>query len=342
MAGPRLSRLSSPATSGLHYLDQLWEARGERPMVLDDDTREFLLEKLTHGQHRRELLIGADAQPLPALHYLDGRLFYSALCSELGQGPLVRDRGDRFLEHQRAAYRVTVRIPKDWAHVGIIPVRDEAGFTRYPSKPGRIINDTWVDGCELMHAYRAGWTVWICERLIWSKGKPLDVWCDRLVRMWSQARGDDERRTWLRDVLLQSIGAMASRGRLREVRLPRGTPLPDGLHPVRRWIDPDANEVVCEVRDELSPLRARMRHPELAVGIWARARARMTRHLLSLPRDQVVAVDGDALYLTGMPDWIDSGRTGELRLKDRRSGPLEIPDTIDDLRAIFAPAEVPA
>ncbi|HEV3129608.1 MAG TPA: hypothetical protein VGY32_11530 [Solirubrobacteraceae bacterium] len=336
----RLSRLRSPATSGLHYLDQLWEERHERPPVLDDDTREFLLAELTHGQHRRELLTDGKVKTLPALHYMDGRLFYGALMGELGQGPITRDRGTNFLEHQRAVYRVTVRVPRDWAHVGLIPCRDEAGSTQYPHRPKTVISDTWVDGAELMNAYRAGWQVWICERIIFTSGKPLDVWCDRLVRQWSKARGNDEQRGWLRDVLLQSVGALASRGRLREVRLPRGAPLPPLV--VRRWIDPDTAEVVCEVRDDLSPLRARMRHPELAVGIWARARARMTRHMLSLPRDQIIAVDGDAIYLTGMPNWVDKGRTGELRLKERREGPLSIPRSIEEVREVFASAEVVA
>ncbi len=339
----RIARLSSPATSGLNYLDRLWEERHDRPPVLEDDLREFLLENVTHGQHRRELLWGPRCRPesLPGLYYLDGRLFYSALMGELGQGPITRDRGTVFLEYKRAIYRVTARIPRDWAHVGILPVRDEAGFTRYPCRPREVIVDTWVDGAELMNAYRAGWTVWICERLIFTPGRPLDVWCDRLVRQWSAARDKPEHRGWLRDVLLQSVGAMASRGRLREVRLPRGAAMPPDV--VRRWIDPEEDQVVCEVRDALTPLRSRMRHPELAVGIWARARARMTRHLLSMPRDQVVAVDGDALFTTAMPSLAEeTGRVGEMRLKDRRSGPLEAPTSLDDLRAVFAAEQVPA
>lgn len=331
----RLSRLSSPATSGLHYLDQIWEERHDRPPVLEEDTREFLLAELTHGQHRRELLPQEGGAPLPALHYFDGRLFYGALCSELGQGPITRDRGTTFLGYQRAVYRVSFRIPKTWAHVGILPVRDEAGFTVYPCRPGQVVSDTWVDGAELMVAVDAGWTVWICERLIFTAGEPLDVWCDRLVRQWSKARGNDEQQGWLRSVLLQSIGAFASRGRLREVH---GTP-PAGA--IQR-INPETLEVGWWVREDPTPLRARMRHPELAVGVWARARARMTRRMLSLPRDQVVAVDGDALYLTGMPDVKETGRVGELRLKDRRSGPLEVPRSVEDCRAVFAPAEVVA
>lgn len=77
-------------------------------------------------------------------------------------------------------------------------------------------------------------------------------------------------------------------------------------------------------------------HPEWSAAIWSRVHIRVAKALLSVPREAVVAVRGDAIYLTDRAPEIDEqddGAVGRLRVKGYVSGPLPAPQGWPALRA---------
>lgn len=339
-----------PWYAGLKYLGEIWEELGTRPPILDEDLRGFLRRELTHRQNRVEFC------PAPALRgqevtvwCLDGRFMYSALCSELGTGPIRREQGGGLVdrEYERAWLHVEARVPEGWRHLGLLPARDERGFVTYPCTPGEEFV-TWVDGAELLTAWRVGteepyrdqppWALRVIERVVLTQGRPLDVWCDRLRRERDASR-DAEQRGWLRDVLLQSIGQLAAHSRTREewvddvadipadwdVEIPEIVQRTDSPPTAGRWVT---------VAEPLSPFARSMQHPELALAIWARARARVARFLLTVPREAVIAINGDAVYTTQAPAAPETGRAGEFRPKGQPRR-MRCPESLPELQEAF-------
>ncbi|NAZ78222.1 hypothetical protein GTQ99_22840, partial [Kineococcus sp. T13] len=242
--------LKSPAATGAQLWARSLP-RTVDPEPLPEDVAELLHR--TSGQHRIEHLttgpaacacgacrplVDLERSPRGGFAYVDGRFMYASLCRELGSGPVTRltaQQGQELLEsdpYARARYRVRFRVPEWWDHVGVLPVAHEevsAGW-HYPNVPGAR-GETWADGVEVKIAYDAGWDVQVLEGLRFTKGRLLDTWADRLKRARERlaadaaadggadagARVDPLVRSAavaaVRAILIQGIGAFASRGR---------------------------------------------------------------------------------------------------------------------------------
>lgn len=330
--------LATPATTGR----DLWLRSLPRDVeyeVLPADVQELIRE--TSGQGRVELYTDAETLPgttaLPGLYGYDMRFGYAALVWGLGVGPVQHDDRDEWAGMRRGRYRVIFQVPHDWTHVGLLPVRDADDRRRgwgYPSHPGSCW-ETWCDGAELHLARAHGWRTRIVERLLLEDGRPLDGWRDRLVQVrdtLASAYRDDPTVAKLaadaaRAIVLHTIGAFHAPAST----ITREVPL-DAAHTVSDDavnMEPAGDVlVVTELRGQAWPECA---HPEWSTAVWARCRARMARHALEVPREDIVAIRTDAIYTSAPGPWRDDNRVGGLRRVTRVARPVPTPRTADEL-----------
>jgi len=334
--------LASPATTGRELVARLIPA-GDGFPVLSDELQELI--RRTTPQHRMETCQPAGMQ-LPGLHELDMRLAYGALCWGLPCGEPRRVTGEPadWRPQQRGRYLASWTVPADWSHVGILPTRSDDGW-RWPAEPGEQARG-WIDGAELALARSLGWAVEVVEAIVWPDkgGDPLRVWADRLAQMAGDAerQGDIGRtprqasratRAALRACLVHGLGALHGTPRVVTHTIPAGS---DETPPAGA-----AYRVVWETdaivwNETRPPAWPEMSHPEWTAAVWARARCRLltgpgSLGALAVPRADVIAFRGDAVYLAHDPRWTDSGRAGGWRAKGDPLGPFTMPETLPEL-----------
>ncbi|WP_448812120.1 hypothetical protein [Agromyces bauzanensis] len=343
----------------------------------------------TSGQHHVEHLVaGPDfmdhpdvvplvvptKQTIDTFAYVDGRFMYSAVCRELGIGPAIRLNRTAAYEllesnpYARARYYVKFRVPDDWNHIGLLPVKDPNRVDRwiYPNRPGAIA-ETWADASEVAVARNAGWLIDPLEAIQFTtetlgrkangttglvKVRPLDTFADRMVRVREQVEQRPGvppviRRAVaaaLRAILLFSIGGFHSVTRESTVVVESALDVPPQFQAsVRQHGDVFSYRIPSAKLDDRT---RQFYHPEFSVQVWGRARARllsapaangMRAGALALDPSTLLGVYGDALYTTVIPEWSvpvehgggDDGKVGRLRLQGVVNGRLTFPDTIE-------------
>lgn len=353
--------LLTPARTGAN----LWALSHERsggfdvPLV-DPDLADEL--HFTSGQHRIEHLVAGGSRCtcgdcLPTITpeneherrpfaYVDGRFMYASLLRQRGIGPgrrITRAEAADLMHsrdgiYARARYKVRVTVPDGWHHVGLLARKHEnvADGWHYPNRPGASW-ETWADSVELHLAHTRGWRIEPIEGVLFETGRPLDTWGEQLIRAraLTETLPGIEREVRraaaraLRSVLIQTIGAFATRGRTQQrvVWHPREVPA-EAASTMTRYGDA---YVFHEPAPDswLTPFY----RPEIAAQVWAFGRTRVldsptgTRGVrggaLSLDPATVAAINGDALYATQVPAWSlptdrgggDDGKVGRLRLQ---------------------------
>lgn len=349
--------LNTPGATGQALWDRLRKA--SYPQLSEEDQR---LIRSTSGQGRFELCSLPAREQLLGFAYLDGRFMYAALCTGLGFGPAERDTLNEYDPHRRGRYRISFRVPRDWDHVGLLPVKDEDGETwLYPSERG-YQGETWADAVEVGLALERGWSIEIRERLLLQSSTagqpwPLDTWAKRLIDMRAEVIASRDRREidpflaelvaqGLRAILLHTIGAFHRRDSFETVivygqadlrRVPAQYPVTahgDGTWTYRH---PAA----------LSKWAAQFQHPEFSAAVWARCRRRLLLSetkkkgvvveqagVLTLPRVKLVGMRVDAMYLTENPGWKDTGEPGKFRLKGLLKEPVSQPVNYEELNML--------
>lgn len=349
--------LSTPATTGR----DLWRRtipEGRVYPVLAPELRELI--HATAGQGRAELLPPA-REELPGFVYLDGRFMYAALT--WGMPVVTDDEPPRRWTAEavaalsdvqrtrlfagRGRWLVSVTVPGDWSHVGLLPAMAERTGWRYPREAGERFQ-TWVDGAELLLALRNGWPCQVVEGFTMREGKPLNLWTEKLLDAWTAAAQHDAApeciarvRAAIRGMVLFSLGAFATRS-----------------HTVTRYgTEADAREAEQAGRMVKAPTLVgeqltwqettpgnewtdTMAHPEWPATVWARARVRLLDHglpgggrggALHLPASSVLAFRTDALYTDKDPRWPDDGKPGRFRVKGSLPGPVKAPTDLAEL-----------
>lgn len=289
---------------------------------------------------------------------IDGRFMYAALCRELGVGPGRRlNRADtmelmRQDPYLRARIYVKFRVPENWNHVGLLGVRHRnvSDGWYYPNRPG-VIGETWADASEVFMAQRAGWMVDPVESVAFMKARPLDTFAQRMVRARERTMAvenvDYDVRAAvaaaLRSIVIQSIGAFASRGRSRTEVVWSAAEVPTQyMDSVQRR----GEAFIYKIPQPLSTRNRPFYRPELAAQVWGRGRARVLdgpgaggakTGVLTLPGNSIIGINGDAVYTTHVPQWAlpddlggaDDGKVGRLRLQGYASGKFQTPATLE-------------
>lgn len=259
-----------------------------------------------------------------------------------------------------ARYHVRVRVPQDWKTLGILPLKHTTEDGRrtwvYPNVPGAVF-ETWVGNEELRLAEEFGWTIEkFFEAITFTSKKPavrgekravaarpLDTFCKRIVKARENVETIgaannvapvviDAASAAIRQILLQTIGSFASRGRSSTVTVDSSWDIPPQYaHTAQRFGD----KFVYREKIPLSAIPEKQRayyRPELAAQVWSRARARVLhgpvaggekRGALHVDPAQLIGINGDAIYTTELPQWAlpvqyggkDDGAVGRLRMK---------------------------
>lgn len=310
-------------------------------------------------------LIDPEATPtINAFADTDGRFMYAAVGKELGVGPAVRLKQDAastmlFEEpFRRARYEVRFRVPSDWDTVGIFgvqhPNREQGWY--HPNRPGAT-GVTWCDAAEATLALKHGWDVQPLQAVAFQKGNPMDTFFARVIRARERAAASKQwepmvRRAVvaaLRNILLQSVGAMASQGRTDTHLVESAREVPAGADMTRI-----GDRFMYETKDETRK-GGEFYHPELAAQIWGRARARVLESPLGGPNSRglkggalhfpphlIIGIHVDAIYTSHPPVWAlpvgsaggDDGKVGRLRLEGFLRGPLPTPVTLSERAAL--------
>lgn len=309
--------------------------------------------------------------------YIDGRFMYASLCREIGTGPgvrLTRSQAFELLEtspYVRARYQVRFQVPEGWHHVGVFGIQHQnvADGWYYPNRPGAC-GITWADAAEVFVARNAGWHVEPLQAIVFNesmnaarkrfhgddhvarrgqvKAKPLDLWANKLTTARQNIADDPGMNealkkpigAALRAILIQSIGSFASHGRGSTVVTYDPKEIPAQYADT---VKQKGQAWTYTIPQKLSARQAAFYHPEFAVQVWGRGRAKVLQTkvagqsvgALSLPGSSIIGINGDAVYTTELPSWalpteqggLDDGKAGRLRLQGHLAGPLAPPKT---------------
>jgi hypothetical protein len=301
----------------------------------------------TSGQGRTEVTTLPELETIPGGFVYDMRFAYGASCEGLPAGPPEREAwptlrpwsdDDRY---RRGRYHIRFRIPDDWNHIGLFmvkrPKRDTGWI--YPADPGGEY-ETWATNAEVALALRHGWRVEVDERITFphtnTVPRPLDVWVKRLRKLWYEQADDVPVQDAVRDIVIQTIGGFHAHRRRMDDWVPDSEPRPADARDIH-W-----NRAKGRIEfTHWAPLPAKdlpYSHVEWSIDIWARIRCKLLdfkeRGALSVPRQHVLGMRTDALYLAVDPRWEDDGAIGSFRLRAGRTGPLDAPHDAKSLRLI--------
>lgn len=332
---------------------------------------------------------------LDGFSYVDGRFMYASLCHNLGKGPgLMLSRAEAFDLWQTDKYfrgfmRVRFTIPDTWDHIGILGVQhpDMHHGWFYPNRP-RTVHETWAEASELYWAERFGWGIEPIEAIVLDTkmesarkrfhndettarrhtigAKPLDEWARKLTALRENTANHPQLHPQmvkacgaaLRAILIQGIGAFASRGRSSTIVTYDPASIPSDAQVTQK------GEAFIYQRPVFRDQRSQQfYHPEFAAQVWGRGRAKVMYSnasgtptgALTLDPSTVIGINGDAVYTsTTPPTWslptdqggADDGKVGRLRLQGYLPGPLPAPGSRaerDQLRAkaVSAGTELP-
>jgi hypothetical protein len=262
-------------------------------------------------QHRMERFA---AGPEQVVEY-DGRAMYMGCCDHVG---LARGEAEWHVgaswESIKRGHKglalVSFDVPDGWQHIGILPIKEHGGWA-WPSH-GKGWQG-WVSLTELRLAEQNGWRIGVQECVSWDHGSPLTLWARRLSDLYLRACawGDDKIAALYREICLHTIGSFHNRGfRSATMTVPNGDPriIWDNIVAV------GPEQTIIRTRAPYDKPKRQI-HPEWSATVWSTARLRVCKALLSVPREHLVSVHGDAIRLTTHPGWPDDGKVGRFRIK---------------------------
>lgn len=342
-----LPLLSSPAATGRALLWETLPCKDGAPVEfpsLDDDLAKLI--RANSPQHRIEQVIcAAEGREsvealLPRCIQYDGRWMYAAMCG-LDRLPIGEPkRVGGFVKYQPGIYNVTVQVPKNWNHVGLIPVKggnlNSGIHWEYPSAPGLRFK-TWAFEPELTLALKYGWEIMdVQDGYAFEKGRPLLGWSDRLVKMrrkfqesaavlhpYLASTINGFAAAAVRQILNHTIGAMHRNDFEREEFISGDN--------FRKWRRENPDLAGSEFREPtrveggyMVPVfvqdtsRFAIYMPHWTSTLYSLARARVAEWALLCDPSTLVKINGDAIYSTAAQpeiEKLDTQRLGQPRRK---------------------------
>lgn len=315
---------SSPVALGRHLMAAAWAKDGIRVPPAPPEIRELLTTIGPQGRH--ECLTLPELETIPGLYGYDMRLAYLWCCKGLPFGEVERyEWTPAHSDGQKV--RAVWAASDGWSHIGLLPQRQQGW--QYP-----LQGEGWIDIREWSLAERNGWHVDVSEGLHWQQEGALDRWADGLQWCLRQSKGDRIVYRLFRRVALNSIGSLHRSSVRRSRALPvSGREAPPEGNPSLR-LSADGSTYFWQEEQPLNNRALLYCHPEWTSSVWARCRARIAQAALQFPREQVIAMRQDALFLSQRAEWKDDGAVGRFRLKEGVAGPLPAPHSLEELQEL--------
>lgn len=307
---------------------------------------------------------------LEGFTYADGRFMFHAIPKDLGAAPARMLTAQEATDLQAAdpfhpaRYRVRVTINEFWDSVGPFPVQREEGFGwHYPNRPGCTF-ETWVDSAELRAALPSGaiGRLEILEGIALTKCRPMDPYVNLITKMLDLTGklveagqpvspvGQAAVASVIKHMYRASIGYMSRRPRLHATSVTDPNLIPDGALEIKHV----GNLWTFKTPHHFNSRDWETWHPEIAARVWGASRARMLDTpvakslldatsgtsktkakfgLFQIDPDQLIAIQGDAIYTTRPLRWTlperlgggDDGADGRIRIKGYLPGPIAAP-----------------
>src|SRR6266536_79093 len=338
--GNTVDLLGTPARTGLDLIERsLPVEKDGTPYewpVLDEQFRGTIEQHI--GQGRMEMLQQSEKTPqVQELYILDAIWMYASCVRRLPSPPLSYDQIEAFDQQYRAGfYHVQFQVPQGWDHIGLLPVwHPRLKRFVWPWKPGGFWYDAYVCAEELRLAQEQKWPFKILERWLFAAGDnpaqdPLKNWIEKL-RMLRDRAGDTKTEGELagllskaiRSLTIKAIGGLHRKGRYQQKEAPvEQAHIPEDGEILWR------TETVIRWKEPIS-LDQSMLHfaqPHLAACVWGRARAKLAKAALLLPRSCIIALRSDSVVVTFDPSKLTDSeqakfwqgtRPGEFRMKQR-------------------------
>lgn len=351
----------TPGATGLSLLEHSlpWPreagARAYRYPTLPDELAALLAANLT--QHRQEALVRGRVFAT-SLTIVDRRVAYAAELRHLPVIPLgcgvVRDDVPDYEPYRQGFYRVCVRVPADWNHLGLVPRKREGSGAltwEWPSAPGETW-ETWLHESEMRLCARHGWPTHILERVLFAPpttpgNDPAREWSERLLAALAAVERAPRRtpavlarRAALRAMILHAVGDWGKYANHTRSIVATFDEIPAKDAGVLSRAVTQLRDGRYQVSEErrLSPFQRHWRRIEWAKALQARNRCHVTTMALARDRNEVAAIDGDGFYLRDIDPraYPDGGKVGAYRVKAHRvfAAPVPLPTTLAGLRRL--------
>lgn len=329
--GQEFHLMGTPARSGLDLIERALPETKDRVAyewpVLEKEIREVIEKNI--GQGRMEMLRHVPNMPATnKLYVIDAIWMYSACCRRLPSGQCQHDTIDEFAGYRVGFYRVEFQVPPGWNHIGLLPTwNPKERRSVWPSRPSTYWYTSYCCAEELRLALEQKWPISIKERWLFDAGDtiaqdPLRRWIERLRKLRDDASQEGPLapllRAAIRSLCIKAIGGLHRKGRYQVIETPinRLDLIPDDAEIV--W--QSGNSVRWRKPIPLDPAMAHFAHPEWSAYIWGRARARLAKAALQLPRECIIALRSDAIALTAeeialYDPQLQGTKPGEFRLK---------------------------
>jgi hypothetical protein len=327
---------------------------GEKPYeypALPPDLQELVHNETPQHRQAAYALPGAQSRVLSCY---DRRLAYVASLRHLptARGGVDQDRRGEYDAARAGWYRCDVQVPATWGHVGLVAAKaDDGASWRWPDRPGERFTG-WYTRRDLGLLREYAWPVTIHERILLDAsdargGDPLRPYAERMVPLLRRVdqlaglRRGQAIRAAIRAVALHAIGWFHRRSYARGELYASWRALPADRPSSSRITQQPDGQVLLERPAPADRWQARWQRPEWSATIYAAARARVALQAMELPREQLAAIDGDALYLLGDPLWPPSAQIGDFRCDGHweREAARTAPADLADYRAIKAKRE---
>jgi hypothetical protein len=333
----RVELLSTPARTGMDLLRRKLPY-GVKYEDLPEDVERIVMTQF--GQARTELF-DHGRELVENLRNYDGLWMYASCCRHMPVGRCVHDFQDLYTPYVTGLYRLEAQIPDDWAHIGLLPVR-ENDKTVWPNEPGTVVH-SWCSHRDVQLAIDYGWKIlFIWERVLWPETQarglkigqdPLRHWMETLVllRETITLQYEEPIRGMLRDafrsLLNMTIGRLHMAGRTVDVWTQDWKEDPGENAYLSKDQPYDGSGIThYEKQEDLNAYQKEGFKPHWALEVWNQAKWKVTKAALEVPFDQLVSIRTDGLWTTCKADFQDTGKPGCFREKNLvERGPFHWP-----------------
>lgn len=316
--------LSSPGMTGCFALESALPEKVNSEALDSEVFPDILHRRVTQG--RSEVFLPTEVK---ALYVYDRKFAYAADCRlEMPCGQAEFIPNGAFEPYKPAFYQVIFKVPDNWLHVGLLPVKSDGGW----EWPQFGAYETFVAEPELRIAIAQGWEVDVLGKWAFSSGRPLESWRNRLVDLYNTS--EPALAKIYRNVLLHTIGALFARTWKRERIV---------THSEFMELEGDAvfsaemlESGMVKLDDELERGK-RFYMPHWAAYTWSRARAALVSAMLRVPVEKVLACHVDAIVTSEPVELVTANppkdSIGQFRLKGELHFPS--PERIETKARLF-------